>query len=38
MILIDFARYYVIAIGQGNDEAAMKIRGVLLWLLQGGGR
>jgi len=33
-MLVDFARLYSIARSQGNTEAAAKIRGVLLWLLQ----
>lgn len=33
MILIDFARYYVIAKNQGNHEAARMIRSILMWYL-----
>lgn len=33
-MLVDFARLYSIACMQGNEDAADRIRGVLLWLLQ----
>ncbi len=32
MILLDFTRLYLIAKSQGNEEAAIKIKGVLLLL------
>ncbi len=33
MLLTDFARLYAYAKSQGNEEAAIKIKSVLLWLL-----